>query len=155
MLINPKKTGYMLNKAVCLMKMEEYDDALQLLYQLNYEHADDINVQRVLAWTLTSDNKLEQADRIYQQLMAQEKPSGEDYQNYAYCLWLQGRLSEAAENLGKYFDAEGESYEAVYAAFDENWLKAHSISDIDIKMMKAMVMGQDIQKFDSTSGLPF
>ena len=139
LLQHPGKRGYMLNRAVCLVRMEEYDDALKLLYQLHYEQADDINVLRVLAWALTCDHKLEQAGQYYQQLMDRQEPSPEDHQNYAFCLWLQGRIGDAAQHLGRFLDAEGHTDEALESAFDRDWLLAHGISDIDIRMMQTLV----------------
>jgi Flp pilus assembly protein TadD len=156
LLLHPGKMGYMLNKAVCLVNMEEYEDAQKLLYQLNYEHADDVNVQRVLAWALTCDSKLEQAEKIYQQLVKLEHPSGEDYQNYAYCLWLQGRISEAADAFRKFADAETETNPSVVLddAFDAAWLEKRGITDTDIKMMQTLAFGDDIQRL-TTNDLPF
>lgn len=138
MLLRPDKPGYMLNRAVCLVKLEEYDDALQLLYRLNYEHPDDLNVCRVLAWTLTCDGKLEQAEKLFHQLMEAEEPTEEDYQNRGYCLWLMGKLTEAADSFRKSVEMAGAD-DLFAFTFDKQWLQDRGVSDIDIKMMKAMV----------------
>jgi tetratricopeptide (TPR) repeat protein len=126
----------MLNKSVCLVNMEEYEDALKLLYQLNYEHEDDVNIQRVLAWTLTCDGKLEQADKLYQQLTSNDRATSEDYLNKGYCQWLMGRIREACECFKKYLSLGGDSNEA----FNLTWLRKRGISDIDIHLMQAMVL---------------
>ena len=138
LLLHQGKKGYMLNKAVCLVHMEEYEDALKLLYQLSYEHDDDIRVQRVLAWTLTCDNKLEQADKLYQQLMKQQQPSSEDYLNGAYCLWLQGHIQKAASFFGKYLEMEKDAKNVMDNAFDDYWLLKRGITETDIKLMKSL-----------------
>jgi tetratricopeptide (TPR) repeat protein len=143
LLLFPDKMGYMLNRAVCLLHLEEYEDALKLLYQLNYEHADDVNVQRVLAWTLTCAGKPEQAERYYVQLANNRQATGEDYMNYANCLWLLGKLREAADNFARYFECEQDAGENVSTAFNREWLHAHGISDIDIKMMQALVFSKN------------
>ena len=137
-LLHPAKTGYVLNKAVCLLHLEEYDDALKLLYQLNYEHEDDDNVTRVLAWTLTCCGKLEQAERLYAQLTEGGQAQHEDYQNYGYCLWLTGRIAEAAGMFRKYAELSKMAADD-WLFFDETWLKARGISDIDIRMMMSAV----------------
>jgi hypothetical protein len=142
LLLHPAKAGYMLNKAVCLVRLEEYGDAQRLLYQLHYEHADDENVLRVLAWALTCDGKLEQAARFYEQLMGGVHPSAEDHLNYAYCLWLQGHIGEAVGHLARYVEMEGHSDEVLRSAFDADWLQARGIADIDIRMMQALVGGR-------------
>lgn len=137
-LLHPDKTGYVLNKAVCLLHLEEYDDALKLLYQLNYEHEDDENVWRVLAWTLMCCGKLEQAAKYYFLLMGCEPPQNEDYQNHGYCLWLMGRIADAAD-MFRIYSAQSKIAADDWLFFDEQWLKARGISDIDIRMMVAAV----------------
>jgi tetratricopeptide (TPR) repeat protein len=143
LLLHPGKKSYMLNKAVCQLNMEEYEDALKLLYQLNYENADDVNVQRVLAWALTCDNKTEQAERIFQQLVDNGQATGEDYLNYGYCLWLLGRPEDAAGCFGEYFVREGNNPDCYANAYNRHWLHAHGISDIDISMMQMLAHHAD------------
>lgn len=131
LLLCPGKKNYMLNKAICLVQLEDYEEALKLLYQLDYEHADDVNVQRVLAWTLTCDNRLEQAEKMYEQLMKGEKVIAEDHLNYGYCLWLLGSIDDAAahfreSNIPKEFP-------------DTMWLSKRGIDVLQIRMMTALV----------------
>ena len=130
LLLFPGKKNYMLNKAVCLVRLEDYEDALKLLYQLDYEYADDVNVQRVLAWTLTCDNRLEQAATMYEQMMKGEKVIAEDHLNYGYCLWLMGRIDDAAAHFRQ---------SNVPDDFpDILWLSKRNIDDTQIRMMKAL-----------------
>lgn len=136
-LLHPK-TGYVLNKAVCLVQMEEYEEALRWLYQLNYEHEDDDNVTRVLAWALTCSGKLEQAAKYYSQLTAADTATAEDYQNQGCCLWLMERISDAADSLHKYAELSGVSADSPHF-LDTDWLRRRGISDTDIKMMTALV----------------
>lgn len=144
LMLNPGKVSYMLNRAVCLANMEDYEEALRLLYQLNYEHEDDNNVQRVLAWTLTCDGKLEQAEKIFQQLTDSHQASGEDAMNYAYCLWLQGNIEGAADSFNKYLEKEGNTWENLEAAFNHEWLNERGITETDIKMMQALILNSGI-----------
>ena len=139
LLTHPEKTGYLLNKAVCLVKMEEYDEAQRWLFQLNYEHPDDLNVSRVLAWALTCSGKLEQATNIYEQLTAEPQPTAEDFQNQGYCLWLTGRKKEAAESFRKYVSMLQLADDSTEPLFDEHWLTTRGIDATDIKMMEALV----------------
>lgn len=94
--LKPDKKAYLLNKAVCLTNLYCYDEAEQILFRLNYEDASDLNVVRVLAWALTGDGKYDQAQRLFEQLMAEEKPAERDRINYAFCLWFSGKVDEAA-----------------------------------------------------------
>ena len=140
LLLHPNKVSYMLNKAVCLVNMDEYEDALKLLYQLNYEHDEDVNIQRVLAWALICDGKMEQADKLYQQLTSNDSATSEDYLNKAYCQWLMGRIKEADACFDQYFILGGDYYEAFN---NREWLHQRGISDTDIRLMQAMVMQHD------------
>lgn len=106
LLLKPEKRSYLLNHAVCLTKLLRFQDALKELYQLNYEHPDDRRVNKVLAWTLTCDGKYEQAIKIYQQL-TDDKVQMEDLQNYGYCLWFSGNISEAADCFSRYLKETG------------------------------------------------
>ena len=99
--INAGKKSYLLNRAVCLTKLRRYGDALKDLYRLNFESSDDVNVNRVLAWTLTCDGKYEQAEKIYDQLLKGQSQS-EDLLNYGYCLWLGGHVDDAADCFHRY-----------------------------------------------------
>lgn len=140
MLLHPDKVSYVLNKAVCLVNMEEYEDALKLLFQLNYEHDEDVNIQRVLAWTLTCDGKLEQADKLYQQLTSDEQATSEDYLNKGYCQWLLGRIKEADACFDQYFTLGGD-YDEILK--NKKWLNKRGITDTDIRMMLALVSQHD------------
>ena len=154
LLLHPDKVSYMLNKAVCLVNMEEYEDALKLLYQLNYEHDEDVNIQRVLAWTLTCDGKLEQADKLYQQLTSSDSATSEDYLNKGYCQWLLGRVKEADACFDQYFILGGDYHEAFN---NTEWLNQRGISDTDIRLMQAMVMQHDSARraLERSNDLPF
>ena len=154
LLLHPNKVSYMLNKAVCLVNMDEYEDALKLLYQLNYEHDEDVNIQRVLAWALICDGKMEQAEKLYQQLTSNDSATSEDYLNKGYCLWLMGRIKEADACFDQYFILGGDYYEAFN---NREWLHQRGISDTDIRLMQAMVMQHDSARRaeERKGGLPF
>lgn len=137
---HPQKSRYMLNKAVCLVNLEEYEDALKLLYQLDYEEPDNLFATRALAWALTCCGKLEQAESVYQKLMAQEQPTADDYHNYGCYLWLLGRVDDAAKCFKKYADLN-ETGDAPLLLFEADWLRKRGITDIDINMMDALVYG--------------
>jgi tetratricopeptide (TPR) repeat protein len=126
----------MLNKAVCLVNLEEYEDAQKVLYQLNYERPDDLGVAHVLAWSLTCSGKMEQAESLYQQLMAQEQPDESDYLNYGYSLWLQKRINEAIAQFRKYLKIQEEKGLPAELQLDEAWLQARGITEVEIRMMR-------------------
>ena len=139
LLLYPGKTGYMLNKSVCHVKLKDYEEALKLLYQLDYEHPDEVNIQRVFAWTLTCDDKLEQAEKQYRQLESEQQATAEDYMNYGYCLWLLNRIDDAAARFRKYVELTPEEKKPYLRLFDSEWLAERGIDHLQICMMDALV----------------
>lgn len=138
LLLNPDATSYMLNKAVCQVNMEAYEDALKILFRLDYEHPDDMKVKRVLAWALTCEGKLEQAQQLFQQVLEKSTPHPSDYHNYGYCLWLDGRISEAVAKFRQGDELDGNVGGSAHT-LDENWLRQRGISPTEIKMMAALI----------------
>ncbi len=139
LLLRPDKESYLLNKAICLVQMREYDEAQQLLFQLNYKSPSNNSVKRALAWALTCDGKLEQADNYYQQLLADDHSEADDSLNWGYCLWLQGRVADAARCFQQYIQKAGIASDTLSFAGEEWLLKQGGITDIDIKMMQSLL----------------
>lgn len=136
--INSEKKSYQLNKSVCLINLQRYDEAEQILFRLNYEHADDMNVVRVLAWALTCHSKYEQAGRLYQQLMAETPFADGDLINYGIYLWLTGNINEAAHCFRTYMNRNQEdSWNSVSDLIrkEQKLLNMNGISEEEIMMM--------------------
>ena len=142
----PDNRRYMLNKAISLVNMEAYDEALKMLFQLNYEDPNNVVACRALAWALTGSNKLEQAEKYYQTLEEEGQMTAEDCHNYGCNLWLQQRIGDAATQLRKYAEAkksgDKEAASSIddgkpFLAEDAEWLRKHGISDIEISLMES------------------
>lgn len=136
--MQPDKKSYLLNRAVCLMRLFQCDEALKTLYRLNYETPDDDNVNRVLAWALVGDGKYEQAAKIYGRLLADEETSViDDMLNYGYCLWFHGDAAGAATMFRQYAAKLGDDADMHREFFrDEYKLLGHKgISDVEIRLM--------------------
>ena len=123
----PDNKGILLKKAACLLELNDNEGALKILFKLNYEQPEDESTNRVLAWALLCDNRLEQADRLYRKLMEADRPDKNDVWNAGYCLWLQGHIDEAAIKL------RGCRY------LEELWLEQHGIGKVEIQMMQALI----------------
>lgn len=136
LLLFPAKPRYMLNKAVTLLNMEEYDEALKLLYQLNFEQPEDVNVLRVLAWALTCNGQLEQAENIFSKMDWGENAKASDLSNHGYCLWLRGEIPTA---IATFSNAVSLLQDKELFALDREWLRRRGISDTDIKMMESAI----------------
>lgn len=130
----PEKKSYMLNRAVCLTNMQRSTEALKDLYRLNYESPDDANVNRVLAWALTCDEKYEQAEKIYAQLLSEQEQQMDDLLNYGYCLWLGGHADEAADCFHRYLKETGEKKSYVLE-HEQELLREKGITEPEMQMM--------------------
>ena len=135
--LHPDKKNYLLNRSVCLMRLSHYDEALKDLYRLNFESPDDENVSRVLAWTLTCDEKYEQAAKLYAALLA-DNPQPDDIQNYGYCLWFSGNIAEAADCFSRYLKESGEKPETIFEN-ERELLRQKGITEPEKQMMLYML----------------
>jgi len=135
LLLYPDHPNYLLNKAVCLVNMKEYEEALKLLYRLNYEHPDNDQVSRVLAWTHLCCHQLEQADKLYQRLTAVDNVCRDDWMNAGYCCWFLGRIDEAIHC----FKASLRNGDTTFFSFDHELLEDYGISETQFRLMYAAV----------------
>lgn len=135
----PDHRSYQLNAAVCLINLQRCDEALKMLYKLNYLYPDDQSVNRVLAWALTLSGKYEQADKQYCQLLAEEKPMAADILNYGYNLWLSGSIVTAIGMFRQFLSTNEKDEIDLEAEFmhgaEHELLLQHGISDTEIRLM--------------------
>ena len=133
----PEKSNYQLYVAVCLIQVERNEEALKMLYRLNYEQPENDSVNRALAWAQTCSGQLEQAHKFYEQLAEQEQMDDEDLKNYGYCLWLQGNIVQAKTMFQECCRHNDHENPAKADFFDVDWLKKRGISTVEINMMQS------------------
>lgn len=135
-----------LNYSIALAKNEQYDEAAMLLYKLAFENEDNINVTRVLAWTLMGQGKLEQADKEYAKLLSSSDTETGDYLNAGYCRWFMQDMAGAMRLFRKFIDVSNslnpknppiDIEEEMLK--DRDMLDNHGISDIDFNLMVDLV----------------
>lgn len=86
---------WMISYAVCCANMSEYDEALQILFKLNYEYEDDAVVTMTLAKTLFMSGRLDEAAKYLDNL---DKTDEKDYLLFAgSVLWAQRKREDAAD----------------------------------------------------------
>ncbi len=134
--IHPDHAGYQLNKAVCLTNLARYDEALKIIYKLNYNAPDDNNVNRVLAWTLVGNQQYEQAERIYERLLSVTPPANDDLLNCGYCRWFKGDVASAANMFRQYADVVGDDFDA-WDVFndDREMITRQGITTTEVRLM--------------------
>ncbi|MFA4046821.1 tetratricopeptide repeat protein [Prevotella sp. PCHR] len=146
-MLNPDNIGYALNYCVALTETEKYDEAVTMLYKLNYEHPESLETVRVLAWGLMGQGRLEQAEKEYERLLGSDKVTGNDYLNAGYCKWFRGELSAAAVLFRKYKETEIVTTQqngdplTIENVFLNDWimLERNGITPVSYRLMVSLV----------------
>jgi len=137
----PGHFKYQLNHALSLTKASHYSDAMDELFQLNYEHPDEPQVKRILAWVLLMQKRDEQALRYYEDLIESKKVLESDKLNAAFCYWFMGNIKRAVELFRQYTRTNHTSLEVAFIE-DEELLKIHEVSDFDRQLIMELVVRQ-------------
>lgn len=138
---HPGHLNNQLNAAVCLTNMKQYDEALKILFKLNYEAPDNLNVNRVLAWALVGACKYEQATKMYDSLLSVPEPVSEDLLNAAYCHWFGNDVAGAVNLFRQYGKCEGVSFDP-YREFlieEASMIAEHGIGETEIRLMSDLL----------------
>lgn len=136
--MHPDSFSYQLNLAVCLMSSDAasscgdaaslggkvearpnkvVEEGTKLLYKLDYEHPNNANVRRVLAWCMMLQGNFDKAIDIYTRLLSQPDAVSADRLNAAYAHWLSRNVARAVALLREYCNlCEQEEAEAKEAA---------------------------------------
>ena len=140
--INPENQGYALNYSLALCKMNRYGDAAALLFKLDYENPGQPSIQRMLAWALMGQKKLEQAEKLWQQLLAADNPEAGDFLNAGYCAWADNRVGEAVERFRLFLEKEETRLEQEFEN-DKELLAIFGITKTDMMLMQDLVSGNE------------
>lgn len=140
--IHPDKKSYMMSLAVALLYQGQTDEAMPLVYKLDYQYPGDLNVKRTQAWGLMAQNRLEQAHETYQRILSTPsgttegapEPAAEDYLNAGYCEWFMGNIAEAKQLFLQYKN-KGQKSLREHFRRDKKTLLAHGITPMDMILM--------------------
>ena len=138
--LEPGHKNYTMNRCVALLKLGRTSEVREELFRLDYQYPEDMNVKRVLAWAMLSDNSLDKASQLYDTLLA-ATPAHEDYLNAGYCQWAMGNVQCAVELFREWMVKSGKSREQLLEEFrsDADTLTMYSISEIDCFLMLSLV----------------
>lgn len=138
--LEPGHKNYTMNRCVALLKLGRTSEVREELFRLDYQYPEDMNVKRVLAWAMLSDNSLDKASQLYDTLLA-STPAHEDYLNAGYCQWAMGNVQRAVELFREWIVKSGKSKEQLLEEFrsDADTLTMYSISEIDCFLMLSLV----------------
>lgn len=93
------------------------EEGTKLLYKLDYEHPNNANVRRVLAWCMMLQGNFDKTIDIYTRLLSQPDAVSADRLNAAYAHWLSRDVARAVALLREYCNlCEQEEAQAKEAA---------------------------------------
>ena len=138
--LEPGHKNYTMNRCVALLKLGRTSEVREELFRLDYQYPEDMNVKRVLAWAMLSDNSLDKASLLYDTLLT-STPAHEDYLNAGYCQWAMGNVQRAVELFREWMVKSGKSTEQLLEEFrsDTDTLQMYGISETDCFLMLSLV----------------
>lgn len=138
--LEPGHKNYTMNRCVALLKLGRTSEVREELFRLDYQYPEDMNVKRVLAWAMLSDNSLDKASQLYDTLLI-STPAHEDYLNAGYCQWAMGNVQRAVELFREWMVKSGKSTEQLLEEFrsDADTLEMYGISETDCFLMLSLV----------------
>ena len=138
--LKPNHKTYTMNRCVALLKLGRTSEVREELFRLDYQYPDDMNVKRILAWAILSDNSLDKASQLYDTLLT-SNPAHEDYLNAGYCQWAMGNIQKAVALFREWLAKSGKSAEQLLNEFrsDEETLSMYNISETDCFLMLSLV----------------
>ena len=138
--LKPNHKTYTMNRCVALLKLGRTSEVREELFRLDYQYPDDMNVKRILAWAMLSDNSLDKASQLYDTLLT-SSPAHEDYLNAGYCQWAMGNIQKAVALFREWLAKSGKSAEQLLNEFrsDEETLSMYNISETDCFLMLSLV----------------
>ena len=138
--LEPGHKNYTMNRCVALLKLGRTSEVREELFRLDYQYPEDMNVKRVLAWAMLSDNSLDKASQLYDTLLT-STPAHEDYLNAGYCQWAMGNIQRAVELFREWMVKSGKSTEQLLEEFrsDADTLEMYGISETDCFLMLSLV----------------
>lgn len=135
----PEKANYQLNHAIILIKCDRAGEANNILFKLNYEHPEDRNVMRVLAWCLLMEDKKEKSIEMFEKVLSSGNVTAVDNLNMGFAKWISNKEYEAADYFAKYAASEN-LHKLTHEIDDEReLLKKHDILEVDMCMMLDLV----------------
>ena len=141
---HPDNRHYQLHLSIAKINNHNVEEGVKLLYKLNYENPDDMNVMRALGWGLLMQKNIPQAEGIYDSLLAKPKHEAMDSLNAGYCKWFAGKVEEAValfHNFARKAESEKDLATLMREAFenDKVLLDEYGIRNADKSIMADIV----------------
>ena len=136
----PDKQSYLQAKAKYLMDLNRFQDALQLFFKLDILFPNDTNVARGLAWCAFMVDKMEYAERYFEQNIRLKDATANDWMNYGHLLFTKHHRQEAL-NAYRHSWELSESPRQFVSAFENDTpiLLGKGVPDEEIMLMEDII----------------
>lgn len=133
-----------LKMAYCLLETDESQEAVKLLYELDYNDPNNLDILRPLAWGLLMRHDADKALTMYNKVMKLikekgEKPTREDFLNQGIAYWCNDDKEAASDCFCQIVDAKRD-FVAILSRNEAKLLEIYSIYKKDIVLMGDMVL---------------
>ena len=141
---HPDNRHYQLHLSIAKINNHNVEEGVKLLYKLNYENPDDMNVMRALGWGLLMQKNNPQAEGIYDSILSKPKHEAMDSLNAGYCKWFAGKVEEAValfHDFARKAESEKDLATLMREAFenDKALLDEYGIRNADKSIMADIV----------------
>ena len=129
----------LLKMAYCMLYTNQVEEAMEILYKLDYENPDNIDVVRSLAWGNMLRENFDSAIALYQKLQTLSGGASlEDVYNTGLCYWLKGDMAKTCEYFKEYNDKKGKQEPSLFEKIDSDYqlLEKHGINYGDLFLMR-------------------
>ena len=132
-------TKRLLQKVYCLFQLYRTDEAMAILYEMDYKNPNDLQILRPLAWGNILRFEYEKAKDIYERLASDDFSSiPEDSYNLAICLWLQGDVRTSISLFNRYLElADIDVAALIQQLYDDfRMLKNNGVLEFEVNILK-------------------
>lgn len=135
---NEDRPTYGLNACISMIRQGRYDEALKLLYQLDYKYEGNKDIQKHIAWAQLMVGKTEKALELFRLLTKNGgSESPECYLGLGYCHWFVHDLKSAVKSFNYFCKLTDASVDDLaYKLLDDiQLLTSHGIDTSEVYMV--------------------
>lgn len=100
----PDNVRMILNMAVSQIYADNVDEGMSIVFKLYYDHPENMNIERTLAWGHLYQFKPDLAESVYERILKSGKTVPEDFLNAGYAKWFQSKNVQAIKLFVQYID---------------------------------------------------
>ena len=134
--VQPDSLPLALQIGQCLVELERYDEALAYFFKVEYLDKKPQNARRAIGWCSFITGNHSQAKKYYDLLIAEPKPTVEDWMNAGHVYYALGETEQAIEHYRK---AQNlcDSHETFYRLFqsDFKYLREQGFDRTDLNIL--------------------